>query len=369
MNKRNKPASLTSSLLARKGEAEPAIEPYSFLESNNGDPAGSPAGNSAAPVNGEMPINGSTSAETSGESAAMNANPADGPEIGWPEADGGLDPARGGGGGGGGEIPGSGREEARDRRLLRFVYVTAVLTGILAVVIYAGGWFFDTPDSAAEKSAQMASKPPPAGNRKPKTNASGTTRLKRLKASDLPAPPAPVSRARAKPAAKRNVPKPSSSRMAVGAGGEKSASKAAKAAARPPSKPAPVVAQPQAEPPPASLPVKPSPERKAAPKKPAAVAVATPKAPEAPKRSASGRYFVQLGSVTSEAGAQRFWGKVKKKFPDILGEYDLIVEKRVVANRGTFYRVQVGRFATFKDVRGLCNALKARKQGCLPVKR
>ena len=39
-----------------------------------------------------------------------------------------------------------------------------------------------------------------------------------------------------------------------------------------------------------------------------------------------------------------------------------------IAGKGTFYRLQVGRFKTRDQAAALCSKLKAKKQECVPVK-
>lgn len=401
MNKRNKPASLTSSLLARKGEAEPAIEPYSFLEPDLGPPKESEAQDRAEPDNGGDAANGGMGG-ASGAMAGMNSDRESSPGAGSAEgADGDASGGDAGDFGDVGEQPAPNREVRKDRRLLLFIYAVAALTGVAAVVMYAGGWFFDTRETggpAPEKPAQTAASPSGSDATTPKAGAAAPDRLGPSTEAQPPAPPVPIAPARDEAAvareAEETAPAQGGGDAATTAPAKETASEtggAAQAQAEPTPHAAP------AEAPPATPPTPAQPERQAAaagpaaepgtpapapeippaesktpppaPEKPPAAAKAAPRATATPAPSATGRYYVQLASVTSEAGAKRFWGKVKAKYPDILGEYDLTVQKRVVANRGTFYRVQVGRFASFKDVRRLCDMLKARGQTCLPVKR
>ena len=101
-------------------------------------------------------------------------------------------------------------------------------------------------------------------------------------------------------------------------------------------------------------------------------AAAVPKAgPAKPPKAAAagGDYLVQLASVTSEKLAEREWGRLQKAFPDIFGGRKLTIEKKEIAGRGTFYRVQSGGFATLDEARAVCNGLKEKKQACLPVNR
>ena len=67
--------------------------------------------------------------------------------------------------------------------------------------------------------------------------------------------------------------------------------------------------------------------------------------------------------------AEAEWARLQKAFPKEFGGRELVVEKRAIAGRGTFYRVQTGRFETLKDARAMCASLKGKKQACLPVTR
>lgn len=85
--------------------------------------------------------------------------------------------------------------------------------------------------------------------------------------------------------------------------------------------------------------------------------------------ASDGRYLVQLSSVTSAKSARNEWSRIKKAHSNLLGEKSLVLEKREIAGRGTFYRVQTGRYKSLKDARAVCASLKAQKQGCLAIKR
>jgi hypothetical protein len=98
-------------------------------------------------------------------------------------------------------------------------------------------------------------------------------------------------------------------------------------------------------------------------------ALTKPKKPTAAPSKSSGKFLIQLASVKSQKRAEAEWARLKKSFPKVFGERELVVEKRTIAGRGTFYRVQTGRFETLKDARAMCASLKSKKQACLPVTR
>lgn len=97
----------------------------------------------------------------------------------------------------------------------------------------------------------------------------------------------------------------------------------------------------------------------------------TPSAPSTPKTAtvSGGRYLVQLSSLSAPLSARKEWTRLQKAFPDLFGERELVLEKRLIAGRGTFYRVQTGRYEALKEARAVCDSLKAKKQDCLVIKR
>jgi hypothetical protein len=569
--KKSKPASLTSSLLARKGEAEPAAAPYSIPESGRERPADSMVGkgngnggdlghgltgmprlsegeHEAKPV---VSDNGTPSpavsppepqparvvppaaprieiSETAAESAEAAKTEPEQPEAAHPEevagkttektpeetpaeesaeevflestvaeeasvdeavieasmppsespepeapadADATVAETKPGGTDGTGSDDGTAdREAVRDARLLRFVYVMAALTGIVAIVLYAGGWLRQESKTGAPEEA-VASKsetgtpeitaktvPPPAAVEKPAASDSSS--------AIPPAPPEAASAAAgAKPAAPETavttggppksqadttMPAPTGTETAAAAsgdtgtaaeapateaakpgesqqaampdkpaapaatataGGEAGKSAGTSVAAEQPSAPkaaAPKVAAPKVTAPPAptkessaaggkavrDVPnmrvlapalMKPKPADTAPPPasetgsvpavtapavgRTASVPKAKPPAPAPTHAAANGRYFIQLASVGSEKVAAREWTRLQKRFPDILGARELVIEKKELAGRGTFYRVQSGGFESLREARTVCNALKSKKQACLPIKR
>lgn len=79
-------------------------------------------------------------------------------------------------------------------------------------------------------------------------------------------------------------------------------------------------------------------------------------------------YYVQLGSVTSETGAQSEWGKLQKAFATDLQGLDYRVQSADLGERGVYYRIQAGPLSQDGAV-ALCDSIKAQKPGgCLVVK-
>ncbi len=123
--------------------------------------------------------------------------------------------------------------------------------------------------------------------------------------------------------------------------------------------------------------VKPEPAETAPPSKPETGSVpavtapavdqtaAIPKArPSKPAHAAKGGHFyIQLASVGSEKVAAHEWARLQKAYPDVLRERELVIEKKEIAGRGTFYRVQSGGFKSLEEARSVCNTFEDEKAG------
>lgn len=123
------------------------------------------------------------------------------------------------------------------------------------------------------------------------------------------------------------------------------------------------------------------PEQPAAPEEPAAeaetpaepetakpeTAAATEPAPAAPqgKIAQSGQYLIQLLSVKDEAGARGAWAKLQGKYPALLGGEALNLQQADLGERGIYYRVRTGAFDSKAGANALCGKLKAAGQDCI----
>jgi len=85
-------------------------------------------------------------------------------------------------------------------------------------------------------------------------------------------------------------------------------------------------------------------------------------------RTMAGVYRVQIASAKSEGQAQREWTTQVSKYPDVLSNLSLTVQRAVVKDRGTFYRVQGGPFQDRTAADSVCRKLKSRGQDCLVVR-
>jgi cell division septation protein DedD len=80
----------------------------------------------------------------------------------------------------------------------------------------------------------------------------------------------------------------------------------------------------------------------------------------------AGAYRIQLGSVSSEGQASKFWSAQREKNGDLLGKLALNVEKTSVGGK-VFYRIQAGPMKDAASARVLCDQLKQRQIGCIIV--
>jgi len=125
--------------------------------------------------------------------------------------------------------------------------------------------------------------------------------------------------------------------------------------------PAPVApAAPQiAAAPPAPTTTAPTPSAPA-PVKPAAVAAKPTASGNGPK--------IQIGAFGSEKEAQQFWSGRTAKYPDLLGNLTLHLEKVDSGPKVGWVRVQAGGLASRNAAQTVCNSLKAKGQDCIVTK-
>lgn len=119
--------------------------------------------------------------------------------------------------------------------------------------------------------------------------------------------------------------------------------------------------------PPASQPAPKAAETQPAEKEVRTAPVKPAPAPE-PKVAAvpTGRYKVQIGSVSSEDQAGRLWNIQTGKSNGLLSQLSMHIEKKVIKGKA-YYRVQAGPLEDAASARNLCAELKKRQVGCFVV--
>ncbi|MEJ0012621.1 MAG: SPOR domain-containing protein [Bauldia sp.] len=83
---------------------------------------------------------------------------------------------------------------------------------------------------------------------------------------------------------------------------------------------------------------------------------------------ASSGVLVQISSQRTEDAARATYRDLQARYPNILGSYDVNVQRADVPDRGTFYRVRVGPFSQ-ADAQRLCDDLRQAGGDCVLAKR
>ena len=94
-------------------------------------------------------------------------------------------------------------------------------------------------------------------------------------------------------------------------------------------------------------------------------AVAAEPAAPAPAAASGGAYVVQIMALREEGAAKTAWATLQKKHPAILGGHALDIEKADLGDKGTFYRIRAAGFETKADAQSACSSLKSAGQDCL----
>jgi len=85
-------------------------------------------------------------------------------------------------------------------------------------------------------------------------------------------------------------------------------------------------------------------------------------------RTMEGVYRVQVASLKSQNQAEAAWKEQVQRYPELLSDLSLTVQRAVLAGKGTYYRVQIGPFSNRDAADSLCRKLKSRGQDCLVVR-
>ena len=89
----------------------------------------------------------------------------------------------------------------------------------------------------------------------------------------------------------------------------------------------------------------------------------------APKTKPAGPIWrAQLLSSASKEKVESSWKTISKQQAALLSDMPYQIISATIPGKGTFWRLQVGEFATKEMVVNLCAKLKKKKQECIPVK-
>jgi hypothetical protein len=109
----------------------------------------------------------------------------------------------------------------------------------------------------------------------------------------------------------------------------------------------------------------PAPRAKQASQSPAAQPTETPPAREA---APTGGYVVQLSSQKTEEEARASFKVLASKYAQVFGEREPYIKRVTIPEKGTFYRANVGPFATSTEANHFCSNLKIVGGQCIVQK-
>jgi cell division septation protein DedD len=90
--------------------------------------------------------------------------------------------------------------------------------------------------------------------------------------------------------------------------------------------------------------------------------------PSVPKTEVSqGRFKVQVGSLPSQALAEKEWKKIKRKHEGSLSGVNGTIVAKNIPGKGTYYRIYLGGFESREEAKTLCAALTTQGVSCLVV--
>lgn len=300
-----KPASLTSDLLARKGEAGPSsADPASRVTLSGGrQPDFSGIGRSEGPSQGLYVSPATERPEMQGMDEEERPRPPE-PEIIYTPED---------------------YESGGRSRLIVGAFIGLALLGgvIVAMSLNDGGG--DVAPIAPEIAAVPPATPQATAPAAPQAAPEPATEPAPAAEPEIAAGPEEMPAAEAETEA------------------------AAAAAAAPETETAEAEAAPEALVPAPAAPT-------AAPAAPAATAAAP---------ASGGAFVVQLAAVREEAAAKSAYAALQKKHPALLGGHALDVERADLGDKGIFYRVRAAGFDSKAAATTTCGKLKSAGQDCL----
>lgn len=81
------------------------------------------------------------------------------------------------------------------------------------------------------------------------------------------------------------------------------------------------------------------------------------------------RYWIQVGAFRSKSLALERWKQIQSSYHYLLGTIDMRVVAVTFREKGTFYRVQVGAFGSYKVANAVCRDLKRKGQDCFVMEK
>lgn len=88
-----------------------------------------------------------------------------------------------------------------------------------------------------------------------------------------------------------------------------------------------------------------------------------PPSRQVPQASIAGSHVVQLAAFRDEAAARDAFGKLKARYPDLLGPLGIDIQRADLGEQGIYYRLRAG-YLDKSEADALCAKLEAQGQGC-----
>lgn len=92
---------------------------------------------------------------------------------------------------------------------------------------------------------------------------------------------------------------------------------------------------------------------------------AKPSASTSTVRAATGTHLVQVGAFRSDEEANAMWTRLEGKLGDYMSGKAPDIERADLGEKGVYFRLRIGPFASADDAKTYCEGLKTRGQDCL----
>ncbi len=97
--------------------------------------------------------------------------------------------------------------------------------------------------------------------------------------------------------------------------------------------------------------------------------VAVPETLPTVQPSANGRFVIQIAAFRDQVQAAAGFARLRAAYPDLVSGLTPDVERADLGDRGIYYRLRLGAFATKDAAAALCTRLKGRGQDCIVKER
>ena len=91
--------------------------------------------------------------------------------------------------------------------------------------------------------------------------------------------------------------------------------------------------------------------------------------PLEPWDAPAGTILVQVSAIQDKKKIAGEWHRLKAGYPSVLGPLRLVVEEAKLGDKGVFFRVQAGGFASQEQAEEACSVLTGQGQACFVVER